>query len=298
MTTHSTQANGGTVRHASDIPQQVSRRRSPIVVGADDSYWGRRALRWAADHAWAIGAELEAHVPPIDARATARGGWIGDTLSAFPVAPNLIPSDADPVTVLLRASQHAALVVLGSRGNRHHGIGLGATVLPVATGADCDVMVIGGRPRAVAGSYQWITVMVGEGTDEHALRSAAGLAVLRRVPLRIVLPVPIIGPHPLKPPIDPCMAALERAAQLVHRVAPTVHTTAKLVWTTPHETVATLTDTDVLVIGVRGQVSPIARAALYQAASPVLIARAAQPAPADRQPTSAGTSLTSSAYQA
>jgi len=172
--------------------------RPHVVVGADASHWGRIALRWAAEHAWLAGAELAVYTSP---RSTGtaqveRGDEVGAILRGFPLLPVQVHMSRDATNDLLLASRQADLVVLGCRGSDHLGIGLGATVTPVAAGAECDVMVIGGHPAAVRGAHHQTAVLVGMDADEAALDSAARLAALRRVPLRILIAAPMMGPHP------------------------------------------------------------------------------------------------------
>ncbi|HJP76238.1 MAG TPA: universal stress protein [Pseudonocardiaceae bacterium] len=250
-------------------------RGAPIVVGADSSYWGQIALRWAAEHAWLAGAVLEVHRPPVPMTNDDR---LGRVLRGFPMLPVAVRVGVDPATDLLAASLDADLVVLGCRGNDHHGIGVGSAVTPVASGAACDVMVVGGRPAAVRGAHHQISVLIGTDNDQRALASAAGLAALRRVPLRIMLAAPMVGPHPLRAPVDDHLATLRTAEALTLRLEPAVHTTTEIVWTSPHETVSKIDDTDVLVLGVHERLDAVTRLALHHAVCPVLIARGNAPA--------------------
>jgi nucleotide-binding universal stress UspA family protein len=223
------------------------------------------ALRWAAGHAALAGAQLEIHVAPATA-ASAED-------VAGPQSSIVVSSDGDPVAALISASRKADLVVLGCRGSSHHGIGLGATVLPVVSGAACDVVVVGGHAEAVRGVHHRVSVQVGTDADPAALRSAARVAHLRGVWLHIVLPVPVIGDHSMTVPVERRIAALRWAEELVHGVDPTLPVTADLRWTSPHEAATTECDTDLLVVGIDGDLGPVARSALYHAPNPVLIAR-------------------------
>lgn len=246
-----------------------------IVVGADSSYWGQIALRWAAEHAWLAGGELEVHRPPVPMTDADR---LGQILRGFPMLPVAVQVGVDAVSDLVSASRRADLVVLGCRGNDHPGLGIGAAVTPIVTAAECDVMVVGGRPAAVRGTHHQISVLVGTDNDGHALASAAGLAVLRRVPLRILLAAPLVGAHPLRGSVDDQLAALRGAEAVARRFEPSVRTTTELVRNSPHEVVSTMDDTDVLVLGVRERPDAVTRLALHHAVSPVLIARGGLPA--------------------
>jgi hypothetical protein len=250
----------------------VSARAGRVVVGADSSHWGQIALRWAAEHAWLAGAELEVHKPPVPS-AAADDDRFGRILRGFPLLPVMIQVGVHPATELLAASHAADLVVLGCRGEDHHGLGIGAAVGPVAANAACDVLVVGGRPAAVRGAHHRISVLIGTDNDQHALASGARLAVLRRVPLRILLATPLVGPHPLSAPVDEQLARLHNAEAIAHRLTPTVRTTTAIVWSSPHETVSRIDDTDVLVLGVGQRLDAVTRLALHHAVSPVLLAR-------------------------
>ena len=245
-------------------------RTARVAVGADASHWGQVALRWAAEYAWLAGAELEVHRPPVPSNEDDRFGRI---LRGFPLLPVAVQVGVDAASALLSASREADLVVLGCRGNDHHGIGVGSAVLPVVAGAACDVMVVGGRPAAVRGNHHHISVLIGTDNDLHALSSAARMAGLRRVPLRILLAAPLVGPHPLRAPIDEHLAVLRNAETLARRFESTVRTTTEVVWASPHETVSKIDDTDVLVLGMADRPDAVTRLALHHAVSPVLIAR-------------------------
>lgn len=253
----------------------VPPRTIRVVVGADSSFWGQTALRWAAEHAWLAGAELEVHKPPVPS-AAADDDRFGRILRGYPLLPVVVQVGVDPASELLSASRDADLVVLGCRGDDHHGIGVGAAVTPVAANAACDVMVIGGRPAAVRGTHHRISVLIGTDNDQHALASAARLAVLRRVPLRILLATPLVGPNPLRVPVDDHLATLRNADAIAHRLEPAVRTTTELVWNSPHETVSRTEDTDVLVLGVHRRLDAVARIALHHAVCPVLLARGSE----------------------
>lgn len=249
-------------------------RTARVVAGTDASHWGQVALRWAAEHAWLAGAELAVHRPPVPSNDDDRFGRI---LRGFPLLRVAVQVGVDAVSELLSASRDADLVVLGCRGNDHHGIGVGSAVLPVVAGAACDVLVVGGRPAAVRGNHHRISVLVGTDNDLHALASAARLAALRRVPLRILLATPLVGPHPLRVPVDEHLAVLRNAEVVVRRFEPSVRTATEVVWTSPHETVSKIDDTDVLVLGMPERLDAVTRLALHHAVSPVLIARGSAP---------------------
>jgi nucleotide-binding universal stress UspA family protein len=139
-------------------------RSTDIVVGVDGSEPARSALRWAASYARLTGARVHAvtaweyppmypwgpTVPHDDFAATA-----GKALTES--VQDVLGSDADvaieetvmpghPAQVLIDASEHAALLVVGSRG---HGGFSGALVGSVSQycvqHSRCPVVVVRGR---------------------------------------------------------------------------------------------------------------------------------------------------------
>lgn len=253
--------------------QAAGNCRPRVVVGADASRWGRIALRWAAEHAWLAGAELAVYAAPIDSANAESGYDVGAILRGFPLLPVQVRISRDSTVDLLHASRRADLLVLGCRGSDHVGLGLGATVTPVAAGASCDVMVVGGHPAAVRGAHHQIAVLVGMEDDEAALDSAARLAALRRVPLRILIAAPMMGPHPLREAVDGQLVRLDEAEALVHEIEPAVVSGTDLIRASPHEVVTTGGGADVLVIGVVNRLDAVTRMALHHAPNPVLLAR-------------------------
>jgi nucleotide-binding universal stress UspA family protein len=253
-------------------PSQTTTHR--VVVSADGSYWGRVALRWACDHAWLADAELEVHAAPATRpREQVSDDGIGGIAREYPLLRIQVRSTHDPAASIIEASRDADLVVLGCRDDSQHGIGLGRAVLRVATDARCDVVVIGGRPPAITGANRSVTMLLGSTADRHALRSAARFAELRRVPLRILRPVPTPISRPALTGMERYFDALEDAANQVHRWAPKVQTTTEVVWSNPQEVAMHAIDTDLLAIGVDGHLSPVSRTALFHINVPVLIAR-------------------------
>jgi nucleotide-binding universal stress UspA family protein len=144
-----------------------------FVVGVDGSEESRAALRWSADEAVAHGARLEvvcawelpfsglassyAAAPTglPSAQETSRRAedavdrTVREVLGADgPVDLVRVVESGDPATVLLRRSEGADLLVVGSRG--HGGFGrllLGSVSEKCVRHATCSVMVI--RPAAV-----------------------------------------------------------------------------------------------------------------------------------------------------
>ena len=111
--------------------------RSPlVVVGVDGSDASIHALEWAFTQAQLTGAELEVvtawqwplslgmplpvatgYDPAADAQR-ALDGMVGPLAARFPtVAVRTRPVEGHPAEVLVEASRHAGLLVVGSRGH-------------------------------------------------------------------------------------------------------------------------------------------------------------------------------------
>jgi nucleotide-binding universal stress UspA family protein len=265
---------------AAAAPAGMSGRR--IVAGADGSYWGRAALRWAADHAWRVGAELEVHTAPAEpARADIAGDGLGQTARTFPMLPIRTRTSLDATSALVSASAHGEMVVLGCRGTDHGTTGLGSSVLPVARAAHCAVLVVRGRPDAVRGTHRSVTVLLADRNDDAVLREAAALAAARRCALRIQRAVPPAGRLAVADPVDRHMALLDRAARIARRASPRLRVSLHLMRSHPHEAVRSCADTDVLVVDgtttADGALPLTTKAALHHAPCPVLAARRAMP---------------------
>lgn len=274
---------------SSSIPQQnvspapaalpsepAATRYRKVVVGADNSHWGRIALQWAAEHAWLIGAELEVLSPPgPDGNRLCTHADLDDVHRTFPALPVFAWPSTEAIDTLVTASQDAGLVVLGCQGADRHGIGLGTSVVPVAELAACDVVVVGGRRDGLHGKHRRIVVLLGtgDGTDlgTPVLRGASRFAALRRMELSIRRLVPPVG-RGTATTVRLERAALDEAADVVLDLAPAVKVSTQLVWASPHEAVAAIADADVLAIGADGPLDSLARTALHHARSPVLVA--------------------------
>jgi nucleotide-binding universal stress UspA family protein len=108
-----------------------------IVVGLDGSIESAAA----AAAAWDLGTRLGA---PVRAIAATEGGH-ADLELVRRIAPDFEAYRDHPVPLLVEASEHAGLVVVGSRGLR--GLrALGSVSERVAHRADCPVLVA--RPHA------------------------------------------------------------------------------------------------------------------------------------------------------
>jgi nucleotide-binding universal stress UspA family protein len=134
-----------------------------IVVGVDGSQQSRRALVWAARVAQATGAAVDAviawHYPVSYGWSYTTDGWnpendarkcLEDAVDAVfvdgrPLRLNLDAREGLPAKVLLDASRHATLLVVGSRGHGGFaGLLLGSVSASCAEHAACPVLVVHG----------------------------------------------------------------------------------------------------------------------------------------------------------
>ncbi|GIF01752.1 universal stress protein [Paractinoplanes rishiriensis] len=138
--------------------------RTDVVVGVDGSPAARAALRWAVAQARLTGARVHAVtawdipayaawgvIPYDDLAATAEKQLrravqetVGDDERDLTVVETVAPGH--PAQVLIDASDHAALLVVGSRG--HGGFGgtlLGSVSQHCAQHAHCPVVVVRGK---------------------------------------------------------------------------------------------------------------------------------------------------------
>jgi nucleotide-binding universal stress UspA family protein len=134
-----------------------------VVVGVDGSQQSRRALKWAARAAEAIGAGLDAvtvwHYPVSYGWSYAADDWNpeADAMTcleeavdeAFPAGRpgrlNLVVREGPAARELLEATRDATLLVLGSRGHGGFaGLLLGSVSASCAEHASCPVLVVHG----------------------------------------------------------------------------------------------------------------------------------------------------------
>jgi len=133
-----------------------------IVVGVDDSRGARAALDWALDEArrqgarvevlhafevevaWIDGAEIERWSQiQRQAAEAALSKVVEDAASPASVEVDARVVEGNPVTVLVEASQHADLLVVGSRGRGGlRGLLLGSVSQRCVERADCPVVVV------------------------------------------------------------------------------------------------------------------------------------------------------------
>jgi nucleotide-binding universal stress UspA family protein len=243
-----------------------------IVVGVDSSCWGLEALTWAAEHARLTGADLDVCAGAADA---ALDHVLRDVRRAVPRRAVPVLPSADAASALIAASRRASLVVLGCRGTRHPGLGVGSSVPAVARWAACDVVVVGGRPAAARDTGRTTVILRDDASDAATIATGVRFAVQRGDALHVVVHS-CPAARGLPEPGDRADQEAHAAADVVRRLAPDLVVDADTARGEPHEVVAGLVDTDLLVVGARGELDTVARAALYHAGCPVLLARGAR----------------------
>lgn len=140
-----------------------------VVVGVDGSSSSVAALRWAARVGGALGLEIDAitswEYPAGYGLAGAVGGW-NPEVDAGTVLARTVDTAFDgagleglrthvrrgqPAPVLLEASHHAELLVVGSRGHGGFaGLLLGSVSAQCAEHAGCPVVVVHGDETVAA----------------------------------------------------------------------------------------------------------------------------------------------------
>jgi hypothetical protein len=239
---------------------------SGVVVGTDGSYLGDRAVAWAARHACLLGDVLHVY-QSTGARAGAVAHGVNQLVHEYPAMPveRHFIDEADPLEALVDAGESARLIVVGARGRNHPGLGLGHLVRPLAARAQCPVAVVKGHPDAIRGRHQTVSVAIGRTTDEAPLRLAVEMASREDATLRIVHAATTAGGH-----------VVDWALAQVADRRPDLRVDVDSRPCLPHEFVAGIHDTDVLVIGrggTRGQggTGRVTNEALFHAPCPVVV---------------------------
>jgi nucleotide-binding universal stress UspA family protein len=161
-----------------------------VVVGNDGSVEGSRAVRWAADEAYRLGARLHiVHAwlwplfkvdlepapfapPGAGLRAQAEAVLTDSTSQAHEVAPTLAVTTSllvgSAAPLLVRQAAEAGMLVVGNRGlGGFTGLLLGSVGVEVSAHAACPVVVVRGRPSPAG--------PVVAGIDESDQSAAAAL---------------------------------------------------------------------------------------------------------------------------
>lgn len=287
---------------------------APIVLGIDESDSASWALQWALDEAssrkaplrlvYAYGSALTYasvglydYVPVPDPATIEKvaGQLITDTANrARQIAPQVEVStglyNGDPVDVLLRESEQASTMVLGSRGLGALGSAvLGSVSSAVAARAACPVIVMRGpaaladRPQVVAG------VQLGAASDP-VLGYAFDYASRHRQPLHAVLcwHLDVLAEmmwRPYPPAPERAQAWLSEALAGWTEKYPDVSLQASVVRDHPVAGLVSASNgQDLLVVGSRGRGSlagallgSVSQGVLHHATCPVAVVPAARP---------------------
>lgn len=183
-----------------------------VVVGIDGSTSSDKALEWALDqarlghcpltlvHAMDLlgpgqttlsGASLIGRPDVVEALAKVGADVLeGAVRRARHLAPDLemydVLSQADPRNALLAASEHATMVVIGSRGRGPvASLLLGSVGVAVSKHADCPVVIV--RPQEPDETHEGVLVGIdGTDLDHSVLELAFGIASLRTSPLTVL----------------------------------------------------------------------------------------------------------------
>ncbi|MHB6904441.1 universal stress protein [Streptomyces sp. DB-54] len=150
---------------------------TPLVVGTDGSDDALHGVDWAADEAALRGCPLQVlhaslwepyadSTMPATGKAQARreaaardvvtGAAERVRLRRPEVAVSAVVREDDPVYALVDASDHAAMVVVGSRGHGLSGVVLGSVSLTLSARAHCPVVVVRGGRDAGPGRGPWV----------------------------------------------------------------------------------------------------------------------------------------------
>ncbi|POM23564.1 Universal stress protein [Actinomadura rubteroloni] len=280
-----------------------------VVVGWDGSAQGETALRWATDearrrkapltvvHSWDVyvGPWSTAIVFPVtDVETAARGLLAEGVRHAREDVADVrgVLGRGTPAETLLKAAEHADLVVVGSRS--HSAVGdlvTGSAAAEVAAHAPCPVVVVRG-PLEVGGSGTPGPVVAGVDGSPASLEAvgvAFAEAALRGVPLELVLawprsvrpdPAPLVDADGLR---DVAEERLFRLAAPWREKYPDVAVRADVVDGSPRDVLLSAAEHAALVVvGTRGRggfrgllFGSVSRALLDHAPCPVAVAHAA-----------------------
>ena len=218
-----------------------------VVAGIDGSESAVRAAVWAGGEAVRRGRPLRLvqvyALPQVKAPvafgtheqvraglAERADGWLDDAKAAVLAEyPGLEVGTAarewSPVTALVQESQHAELVVLGSRGlGGFTGLLVGSTAVAVAAHAHCPIVVVRGRSPHDPPPRTGPVLVGSDGSpdSEAAIAFACEEARLRGTGLVVVhtwsdvLADGMLRPHPLQE--DPVEIAAEERVKLAEQV--------------------------------------------------------------------------------
>lgn len=287
---------------------------NPIVVAVDGSDPAMRAAGWAAAEARRRGRRLRiVHTyewPPrvygpaivdgadlLAALETAAATAVRDAAAA--VAGSGVDAETEVlrgpvVRVLTEVSEHAALLVLGSRGlGGFAGLLAGSVAVALAAHAHCPVVVVRGVEPDPGGPV--VVGVDGSPTSEEAVALAFDEAAVRGVDLVAVhawtdTPIPLTPAGGYVPELDWQALAEEAAETLGERLAgwrekyPQVTVRRVIEYDRPaHTLLEAAADAGLLVVGSRGRggfaglaLGSVSQAVIQHARCPVIVARPAK----------------------
>jgi nucleotide-binding universal stress UspA family protein len=172
-------------------------RSHPVAVGIDGSPAAEVAIRWAAAEAASLQGSLQLiHTVPPGSSAPRAADIVADAVALVREVEPAVAVDArvesgSPSTILVKASEDAELVVIGSRGlDLMLGALVGSTGLDLAANAHCPVVVV--RPNF--GSPPGRRVVIGyDGSPagRTALDFGLGYAGRHDLAVRVVAAQPV-----------------------------------------------------------------------------------------------------------
>ncbi|MFI2184452.1 universal stress protein [Streptomyces sioyaensis] len=283
----------------------------PLVVGVDGSDAGFLALDWAVDEAalhelplrvvyasrWeryedaALGLSLNRPAGEVLADNIVGAAVERADLRNADVNVSTQVRGDDPASVLLRASDHASAVIVGSRGRgAFTGLLLGSVGLAVAGRARCPVIVVRGDKAGLAGTHERVLLGVGDSAKgseavRFAFREAAArgctLDAVRawRCPAHETTDHPLLAGDPERYHEDRASAVLDEALEETAGECPTVRVRRATVEGPAHKVLTRRSAAaDLLVLGAQRrdsqlglQLGRVAHTALHHAECPVAV---------------------------
>ncbi|MFF3744293.1 universal stress protein [Streptomyces kronopolitis] len=283
----------------------------PLVVGVDGSDAGFLAVDWAVDAAARHELPLrlvyasrweryEDMTPGLSLKRPAGEVLADNIVGAAVERAELHHADVDvstqvlgddPVSVLLRESDHASAVVVGSRGRgAFAGLLLGSVGLAVAARARCPVIVVRGDKAGLAATHERVLLGVGDSAhDSEAVRFAFREAAVRgctldavrawRCPAHETTGRPLHAGDPERRHEERASAVLEETLKGTAGEYPTVRVRRATVEGPAHKVLAHRSAAaDLLVIGAQRrdgrpglQLGRVAHTAVHHAECPVAV---------------------------
>ncbi|MGW2022908.1 universal stress protein [Streptomyces decoyicus] len=283
----------------------------PLVVGVDGSDGSFLALDWAVDEAalhelplrlvyasrWeryedaALGLSLKRPAGEVLADNIVGAAVERANLRNADVNVSTQVLGDEPESVLLRESDHVAVVIVGSRGRgAFTGLLLGSVGLAVAGRARCPVIVVRGDKAGLAGTHERVLLGVGDSAKgSEAVRFAFREAAVRgctldavrawRCPAHETTDHPLLAGDPERYHEGRASAVLDEALEETAGEYPTVRVRRATVEGAAHKVlIQRSAAADLLVIGAQRrdshlglQLGRVAHTALHHAECPVAV---------------------------